>query len=240
MKKRKISVLIAIAVISILAVTGCKKKGSVENNNLVKVNDTIDSNEDVGDTNIDATEDGIDDSEQGQDGATDVSSDVEKQGDTTDETPLADVDKTPEDEDGKKGTESESTKEEIKISIYTINDETLEAEDAIAYVSGDTKITAEVIVAEVVKAFSTNSYEVKIESVSQEGDAVIVNFKKDSAPIVGAGSSIEITTLDCISYSLLDNLSTCKKVIFRVEGEAYASGHISFKINEPYITGNTN
>lgn len=234
MRKKRILTLVTIASISVLAVTGCKKENEGVNNN--QVNESVDSTNELTDEEIDEDDTNVDvtgeeqinssDEQTGVDGE-----EVKDEGSSTNqETSTSDADKNQTLTDEKK---------EIELPIYTINDETLETEDAIAYVSADTKITAEVIVNEVVKAFSANSYEVKIESVSQEGDTVVVNFKKDSAPVTGVGASIEVATLDSISYSLLDNLSTCKKVIFRVEGEAYSSGHEQFGINEPYITGNT-
>lgn len=235
MKKKRILTLVTIASISILTVTGCKKVDDVVNNN--QVNESVDSSDELTDEEIDGADTNVDATEDGQTDSSDEQTGEEVTGDnsTTTTNPETSTNETEKDP-----TSKDNEKLEIELPIYTINDETLETEDAIAYVSADTKITAKVIVDEVVKAFSANSYEVKIESVSQEGDTVVVNFKKGSAPVSGVGSSEEITTLDCISYSLLDNLSTCKKVIFRVEGEAYASGHIEYKINEPYITGNTN
>lgn len=231
MKKKRILTLVTIASMSILTVTGCKKIDDVVNNN--QVNESVDSSSELTDEEIDGTDTNVDATEDEQTG-------VDGEEVTGDDSTATTNPDTSTNETEKDPTSKDNEKSEIELPIYTINDETLETEDAIAYVSADTKITAKVIVNEVVKAFSANSYEVKIDSVSQEGDTVVVNFKKDSAPVSGVGSSEEITTLDCISYSLLDNLSTCKKVIFRVEGEAYASGHIEYGINEPYITGNTN
>ena len=238
MKKKRILTLVTIASISILTVTGCKKVDDVVNNN--QVNESVDSSNELTDEEIDGVDTNVDATEDEQADSSDTQAGVDGEEVTGDDSTTTTNPETSTNETEKDPTSKDNEKSEIELPIYTINDETLETEDAIAYVSADTKITAKVIVDEVVKAFSANSYEVKIESVSQEGDTVVVNFKKDSAPVSGVGSSEEITTLDCISYSLLDNLSTCKKVIFRVEGEAYASGHIEYGINEPYITGNTN
>lgn len=236
MKKKKILTLVTIASISVLAVTGCKKKDDVIDNN--QVNESVDTTNKLTDDEIDGADKDVDASEDGKTDSSDAQAGVNGE-ETTGDDSTTNQDSSTNGTD--KGTSSkDNEKSEIELPIYTINDESLETEDVIAYVSADTKITAEVIVDEVVKAFSANSYEVKIESVSQEGDTVVVNFKKDSAPVSGVGASVEIATLDSISYSLLDNLSTCKKVIFRVDGEAYTSGHNEYGINEPYITGNTN
>lgn len=237
MKKKKILTLITIASISLIAVTGCKKdddaaKNNQENNQVESINGSTDQDIDESETGDDKTETGQTDSSTGQ------TNEDNKVDEGTDSQSVTNQDTGS--NEGDKNSSKDNEKAEVELPIYTINDETLETEDAIAYVSGDTKITAQVIVDAVVEAFNANSYEVKIDSVSQEGDTVIVNFKKNSAPVTGVGASVEATTLDCISYSLLDNLSTCKKVIFRVEGEAYASGHIELGINEPYSTGNEN
>jgi hypothetical protein len=237
MKKKRILTLVTIASISALAVTGCKKTGNDVKNN--QENMTIESTNDLEDQETDESGVSGDTIPEGQTDSSEEQANTDNEEVTGEDSTTKDSQETTTneaDKDSSKGT----SKAEVELPIYTINDESLETEDAIAYVSADTKITAEVIVDEVVKAFSANSYEVKIDSVSQDGDTVVVNFKKNSAPVTGVGASVEVTTLDCISYSLLDNLSTCKKVIFRVEGEAYASGHIELGINEPYSTGNEN
>lgn len=231
MKKKRILTLVTIASISLLTVTGCKKIDDVVNNN--QVNESVDSTNELTDEDIDGSDTNVNVTD-------DVDAGVDSEEGTSDDSTTTTDQEASTDETVKDSTSKDNEKTEIELPIYTINDESLETEDAIAYVSADTKVTAEVIVDEVVKAFSANSYDVKIESVSQEGDTVVVNFEKDSAPVSGVGASVEVSTLDSISYSLLDNLSTCKKVIFRVEGEAYESGHNQFGINEPYITGNTN
>ena len=119
----------------------------------------------------------------------------------------------------KKENNSQTSKKMIELPIYTINDETLETEDTVAMIPADKKITAALIVDEVVKAFNANSYEVDIDSVIQEEDMVIVNFKKNSPPVTDVGAAVEATTLDCISHSIIDNLTSCKAVVFRIEGD---------------------
>lgn len=235
MKKKRILTLITIASISLLAVTGCKKNDDAAKNN--QENNIVESTNGSTDQDIDESETGEDNAEAGQTDSSNGQTNVDNnENEGTDSQSVTNQDNSSNETD--KDSSKDNEKAEVELPIYTINDETLETEDAIAYVSADTKITAKVIVDAVVEAFGANSYEVKIDSVSQEDDTVVVNFKNNSAPVSGVGASAEVTTLDCISYSLLDNLSTCKKVIFRVEGEAYTSGHIELGINEPYMTGN--
>lgn len=234
--KRRILTVITIATLSAITITGCNKedKSADKQINEVVETDTESTNEEI-DANESATDSNTDVEESKEEGD---STDSLQGEESSEETTESDTDKS--EVSDKSQTNSSDTAAEVELPIYTMNDETLETEDVMAYVSKDTKITAEVIVNKVIETFSANSYEVKVQSVTQKDDTVIVNFEENSAPVTGVGASVEGTTLDCISYSLLDNLSTCKKVIFRIDGEAYVSGHIEMGINEPYITGNTN
>lgn len=234
---RRILTIITIATLSAITIIGCNKgdKDTDKHNEIVDTDAVTESTNEEIDTNNSAENESTVNESTAND-STDAS--VSNEDDSA-------VQDSQEDGKDNQTTESdknttEDTSGEIELPIYTMNDDTLETEDVIAYVPKNTTITAEVIVNKVVETFSANSYEVRVQSVTQKDDTVIVNFEKNSAPVTGVGASVEGTTLDCISYSLLDNLSTCKKVIFRIDGEAYISGHIEMGINEPYITGNTN
>lgn len=129
---------------------------------------------------------------------------------------------------------SPDAQKETSIPIYGMNEETLESEPANAKVKGE--VTAESIVQAVVDSFSTHSIDIGIDQVIQEENRVIVSFKSDMAPIVAVGSDVEETILNCISDSLMDNLETCKFVVFRSEGKAYESGHLAFSLDEVYAS----
>lgn len=126
--------------------------------------------------------------------------------------------------------------EMIELPIYSMNDESLEAEAAIALIPGDVKISAEVVVDAVVEAFNELSIEIGVEDVISEDNRVIVSFFSDTAPLETVGSSVEGTILDCLANSLLDNLDFCNEVVYRKEGQAYESGHYAYGIDEAYAT----
>lgn len=132
--------------------------------------------------------------------------------------------------------EPQETKKAVAttIPIYSINDETLETEDAVAELPEGQKMDSEFIVKEVVKSFADRGIEIQIYSITEKKDGVCVSFKKDKAPVVDVGSSVELAILDCISQSLLDNLDACEKVYFMVEDGPYESGHMAFEEDEPY------
>jgi cytoskeletal protein RodZ len=123
----------------------------------------------------------------------------------------------------------------IELPLYTVNVDTGEIEAEIALVPADTNITPDLIVDKVVESMADRSIEVGIEEVSYEGDAVIVSFYKDKAPLSEMGSVYEAAILDAIAQSLIDNLKDYKKVIYRAEGKAYISGHFEFELNDIYL-----
>jgi hypothetical protein len=121
-----------------------------------------------------------------------------------------------------------------ELPIYTINDESLEAQAAVALIPEESEITADLIVKTVVENLKDHSLIVGIDKVTVDKERVIVSFLYDSAPLTTVGSGVEATILDCISGSLLDNLDSCKQVIFRAEGKSYESGHIVLGFDEAY------
>ena len=128
-----------------------------------------------------------------------------------------------------------------EISIYTLNETTLEVEVVEALVPEESEITPDLIVDMVVDSLADRLVMVGIDEVTTKDDTVIVSFLSDVAPSANVGSGPEGTILDCLAQSLVDNLVNYPdypKVIFRLEGQAYASGHFEFGINEVYLDGN--
>ena len=126
-----------------------------------------------------------------------------------------------------------------EIPIYTFNDISLEIEPAIALVPEETELTPELVVDMVVDSFADRSLTVGIHEIAIEDDAVIVSFLSNQAPFVNVGSSLETTILDAIAQSIIENFPGYPKVIYRVEGKKYESGHYKFGVNEVYLDGNT-
>lgn len=121
----------------------------------------------------------------------------------------------------------------VELPIYTVNSDTSELETVTALVPADSEITPRLIVDTVIESMADQSIIVGVESVSSENDAIIVSFYKDKTPGANLGASYEEAVLDAIAFSLIDN--GYKNVIYRIEGEAYSSGHIEFGIDEIYL-----
>jgi len=120
-----------------------------------------------------------------------------------------------------------------ELLIYTVNTES-ELEPVTALVPADKEITTKLVVDAVVDAMADQSLLIGIENVTTEGDTVIVSFYSDKAPLNNVGSGFEIAILNAIAQSLTENLDDINKVIYRVEGGPYSSGHIELDIDEVY------
>lgn len=120
-----------------------------------------------------------------------------------------------------------------KLMIYTIKEE--EIEPATAMIPEKEKITASLVVNTVVEALEDQSIIVGIDEVTSKDDIVIVSFKQNKAPLKNVGAKYETAILNAIAQSLIDNIKGCHKVIYRVEGKAYKSSHISLGMNDVYL-----
>lgn len=126
----------------------------------------------------------------------------------------------------------------IDLTVYTVNADTGEIEPVTALIPEGSEITPDLIVSTVVDSMADQSIEIGIDSVTTQEDKVIVSFLKDKAPYSDMGSGYEAAILDAIAQSLIDNLKDYKKVIYRVEGNAYVSGVFEYGIDEVYMGDN--
>lgn len=122
----------------------------------------------------------------------------------------------------------------IELLIYTVNSNS-ELDPVTALVPADTKITPQLIVETVVDSMADRSLVIGIESVTTKDDAVIISFFKDQPPLTNVGAGLEIAILDALAQSITENLDEFNKIIYRVEGGPYASGHIELGLDEVYF-----
>lgn len=126
-----------------------------------------------------------------------------------------------------------------ELSIYSIDGQTAEKVALTAVVSSEREVTPELIVDKVVESMADETFVIGIDSVTTIDDTVIVSFLDDQPPVINVGSSVESEILDAIAQSLLDNLEgNYHKVIYRVMGKEYTSGHFSFDLNHVYLETN--
>ena len=122
--------------------------------------------------------------------------------------------------------------ENMEITIYSIDSDSCEKVAVSVLMS---EVTPEYIVDEVVSAMQDEGFLVEVDAVIPERDTVIVSFKADAPPVTDVGASVEGTILDAIGQSILDNMSVYSKIIYRIEGGAYVTGHFELGIDEVYI-----
>ena len=125
----------------------------------------------------------------------------------------------------------------VELLIYVVNN-AADLDPVYALVPADEEITPQLIVETVVDSMADRSILIGIESVTTEGDTVIVSFYSDKAPLKDVGASFESAILDAIAQSLVENLEDYNKVIYRVEGGPYISGHIELEKDEVYFEDN--
>lgn len=147
------------------------------------------------------------------------------------------------DEVGMMGKSSEVSSSNIQpnsnteVMIYVIDVETAEIVPVTALISIEKEITPEVIVNKVVEAMADASLEIGIDEVKTEGDTVIVSFLSDKAPVIDVGSGYEVSILNAIAQSIIDN-TDYKNVIYRIEGKPYVTGHITLELDEIFLGDN--
>ncbi len=127
----------------------------------------------------------------------------------------------------------EETENERELSIYTINYSTIECEPSVILLPEDAVVDENYIVKEVIANFKET---VAVDNISNNDGGVIVSFAKDSAPAVNVSTAMEAVMLDCIAYSLIDNVSGCTKIYFRIEDTPYTGVDITLGYDEPYIS----
>lgn len=119
------------------------------------------------------------------------------------------------------------------LSIYTIDSDTMTLVP-VTVKKNTKKLTPEYITSLVEDSLDDET--VRVYSVEQEQDRLILSFYRDGKPMINCSKKMENLILDCFANSLLDNIKSCKKIIFRCEDEPYKSEHYSFKINEVYAS----
>lgn len=121
-----------------------------------------------------------------------------------------------------------------ELIVYVVNSST-DLDPVTALIPANNEITPELIIDTVVDSMADQSLVIGIEDVSTQDDTVIVSFYADQPPLSNVGSGLEDAILNAIAQSLTDNLDDYHKVIYRVEGGPYISGHIELGIDEVYF-----
>ena len=125
--------------------------------------------------------------------------------------------------------------ENLEITIYTLNSDTLEKEAVSVLVTVEDEFTPELIVEQVVDAMEDEGFYIGINDIIIDGESVRLDFKSDAAPVIDVGASVEGSIIDILAQSILDNMPQYKKVYISIEGGPYHSGHLEFELDEVYL-----
>ena len=125
--------------------------------------------------------------------------------------------------------------ENLEITIYTLNSDSLEKEAVSVLVTVEDELTPELILEQVVDAMEDEGFYLGINDIIIEGNGVRIDFKAGAAPVTDVGASVEGAILDILGQSILDNLPQYKKIYVSIEGGPYKTGHLEFELDDVYI-----
>ena len=125
--------------------------------------------------------------------------------------------------------------ENMEITIYTLNPDSLEKEAVTVLVTVEDELTPELIVEQVVDAMEDEGFYLGINNIIMNGDSVRIDFKSDAVPVIDVGASVEGSIIDILAQSILDNLPQYKKIYISIEGGPYHSGHLEYELDDVYL-----
>lgn len=120
-----------------------------------------------------------------------------------------------------------------ELSIYTIDYDNQETMPSVIVVPENTVVDSDFILSEVQANFKEK---VNILYTEEYDDSICIYFDNDSPPLKGVSEKMEEAMLNCLAYSLIDNIEFCEKIYFRTNKGKYDGVSISLEEDEPYIT----
>ena len=135
-------------------------------------------------------------------------------------------------------TQDTDQKEEIPVPktdiiIYSLDSDNFE-KVAIPIKMDSGTITLFDLVKKIAGSLEDESFSVKVKDSHFEKTTAIVDFSADGAPGISS-PNYEVSLLDCIAQSIIENYENCTAVVFRINGNAYKTTNFSFGIDEAYL-----
>ncbi len=119
------------------------------------------------------------------------------------------------------------------LTIYSIDSDSMNLMPVVLKKQKDS-MTAEYVTSLV--AQNLDDDDITIDHVEQDHSIVIISFSPEGKPLAGCTKKMEKLILNCFASSILDNVTDCKKVIYRCMDGAYKSENFSFDIDEVYAS----
>ena len=137
----------------------------------------------------------------------------------------------------KEGSSENISIKQKKINIYTIDTENDKVVAKNSMVTDDGGLKPETIIESVLLEIADLIDDVSV-NVKIEGDSITVDFlATDKDYPFGRKNHIsETMVLECISYSILDNIKDYKKIYFKLNGEAYISKQLKLSEKKPFMS----
>lgn len=119
------------------------------------------------------------------------------------------------------------------ITIYSIDTDTLDL-IPVSVKKEEKKQSAEYIV-DLVKN-NLSEYSIETPALKKDGRNLYVSFSSKGEPVQNCSKKVEKLILECFANSLLDNIKSCKNIIFQMDGKAYKSDNLQFGKEEIYAS----
>ncbi|MCM1245082.1 MAG: hypothetical protein NC293_05475 [Roseburia sp.] len=117
------------------------------------------------------------------------------------------------------------------LSVYTVDGINEQLVPLKVPVDSDTRVTPAFIINEVVANLEEK---IEVTEIEEEKSRIYITFDSEYAPIKKCSKKFETMILDCISNSILDNISYINEVVFRAGDGAYRSDNFAFGEDEVY------
>lgn len=120
------------------------------------------------------------------------------------------------------------------VRYYTVDVDSCSITGAYFALGISDEITPELVLSFLADSLDDSSVHIGFDSIEVENGTCVVSFD-DGMLAFADNPKLEDAILDAAAQSLLDTVAECKRIVFRINGEAYTTSNNSFGINEIYM-----
>jgi len=133
------------------------------------------------------------------------------------------------------GNASSNATQLVSMQYYIIDTSDNELSTAVALVPADEEISPETVMDFFIDSLADESVELKLDSIEQESDLVIISFDESMLDIAAKNADLEAAILDAAAQGILDNVKSCKRICYRILGKEYVTANKNFSADYIYM-----
>lgn len=123
----------------------------------------------------------------------------------------------------------------VRLKYYTVSASSHSIKNAVVLVGSKYEITPSRIIGLIVDSLEDQSVIVDIDSVSIIDGVCVIDFDTSIRSISEKDTQLENAILDACAQSILDNISDCTAVSYKIDGGAYTTDGHSFAEDQIYM-----